>query len=106
MRAKAAPLQALGTNTPRQLAYRFEDEHEHEKILAGLIDVQPQLHKGFDLSLAERSQRQKNLTQSRKAPKVRRFRSRNSRKSSQRSQKKRNYEMLLGVFESVSIAKS
>jgi hypothetical protein len=48
MRAKAAPLQALGTNTPRQLAYRFDDEHEHEKILAGLIDVQPQLHKGHE----------------------------------------------------------
>jgi hypothetical protein len=41
MRTKAAPLQALGTNTLRQLAYRFEDE----KFLADLIDVQPQLHK-------------------------------------------------------------
>jgi membrane-bound ClpP family serine protease len=42
-RAKAAPLQALGTNTPRQPADRFQDEHE--KILPDLIDVQPQLHK-------------------------------------------------------------
>ena len=48
MRAKAAPLQALGINTPRQLAYRFDDDHEHEKILADLIDVQPQLHKGHE----------------------------------------------------------
>ena len=46
MRTKAAPLQALGTNTPRQLAYRFDDEFEDQKILADLIDVQPQLHKG------------------------------------------------------------
>jgi hypothetical protein len=45
MRAKAAPLQALATNTPRQLAYRFDDEFEDEKFLADLIDVQPQLHK-------------------------------------------------------------
>jgi hypothetical protein len=45
MRAKAAPLQALGTNTLRQLAYRFDAEFEDEKFLADLIDVQPQLHK-------------------------------------------------------------
>jgi hypothetical protein len=37
MRAKAAPLQALETNTPRQLAYRFDDEFEDEKILTDLI---------------------------------------------------------------------
>jgi hypothetical protein len=48
MRTKAAPLQALATNTLRQLAYRFDDEHEDEKFLAGLIDVQPQLHKGHE----------------------------------------------------------
>ena len=46
MRAKAPPLQALGTNTPRQLAYRFDDEFEDEKFLADLLDVEPQLHKG------------------------------------------------------------
>ena len=30
VRAKAAPLQELGTNMPRQLADRFEDEDENE----------------------------------------------------------------------------